>query len=169
MIGFSSKFCFYTSMNGCLFNNSFSLCVWYCPSSYKATFQIPICSRKTSSGKRNQQVQYISTPPPASFSSDPQYYQRLAAAQARPRVNQAREVYVQEGKKGVPNPALNALNTRNEAQQPQPSFESDVQPAQSNVKSEAQYWQSDVGFGRRPRQGEHVYMKDKLQGTINNC
>ena len=123
----------------------------------------------STSGKRNQQVQYISTPPAASFSSHPQYYQRLAAAQARPRVNQARELYVQEGQTGAPNPALNALNTRNTAQQPQPSVKSDVQPAQSNVKSEAQYWQSNVGFGPRPRQGEKVYMKDKLQGTITNC
>ena len=123
----------------------------------------------TASGKRNQQFQYISTPAAASFSSHPQYYQRLAAAQARPRVNQARELYVQEGQKGAPNPALNALNTRNEAQQPQSSFKSDVQPAQYNVKSEAQYWQSNVGFGPRPRQGEQVNMKDKLKGTITNC
>lgn len=124
----------------------------------------------SASGKRNQQVQYMSTPPPASFSSHPQYYQRLTAAQARPGVNQARELYVQEGQKGAPNQALNALNTRNEAQQSQPSFKSDVQPDQSNVKSDAQYRQSNVGFGLRPRQGEQVYMmKDKLQGMITNC
>ena len=123
----------------------------------------------STSGKRKQQVQYISTPPPVSFSSHPQYYQQLAAAQARPRVNQARELYVQEGQKGAPNPALNSLNTRNEAQQSQPSFKSDLQPAQSNAKSEAQYRQSNVGFGPRPRQGEQVNMKDKLQGMITNC